>query len=192
MQIMLKTALIVGSVRRDRQGIKVARWITKKLKERSHEVFFIDPLELDLPLLDRMYKEMENPSEKMVTLRNNINTAEGYIAVTPEYNHSTSSALKNTLDYFLEEYYFKPSAIVSYSPGMFGGINAAQQLRLIFAELGAPSISSSFSIPRVHKVFSENGELLQDEYNKRINKFLEEFEWYVKALRAQRAKGTPY
>ncbi len=192
MQIMLKTALIVGSVRRDRQGIKVARWIAKKLKERSHEVFFIDPLELDLPLLDRMYKEMENPSEKMVTLRNNINTAEGYIAVTPEYNHSTSSALKNTLDYFLEEYYFKPSAIVSYSPGMFGGINAAQQLRLIFAELGAPSISSSFSIPRVHKVFSENGELLQDEYNKRINKFLEEFEWYVEALRAQRAKGTPY
>jgi NAD(P)H-dependent FMN reductase len=192
MQIMLKTALIVGSVRRDRQGIKVARWIAKKLKERSHEVFFIDPLELDLPLLDRMYKEMENPSEKMVTLRNNINTAEGYIAVTPEYNHSTSSALKNTLDYFLEEYYFKPSAIVSYSPGMFGGINAAQQLRLIFAELGAPSISSSFSIPRVHKVFGENGELLQDEYNKRINKFLEEFEWYVEALRAQRAKGTPY
>jgi NAD(P)H-dependent FMN reductase len=192
MQIMLKTALIVGSVRRDRQGIKVARWIAKKLKERSHEVFFIDPLELDLPLLDRMYKEMENPSEKMVMLRNNINTAEGYIAVTPEYNHSTSSALKNTLDYFLEEYYFKPSAIVSYSPGMFGGINAAQQLRLIFAELGAPSISSSFSIPRVHKVFSENGELLQDEYNKRINKFLEEFEWYVEALKAQRAKGTPY
>lgn len=192
MQIMLKTALIVGSVRRDRQGIKVARWIAKKLKERSHEVFFIDPLELDLPLLDRMYKEMENPSEKMVMLRNNINTAEGYIAVTPEYNHSTSSALKNTLDYFLEEYYFKPSAIVSYSPGMFGGISAAQQLRLIFAELGAPSISSSFSIPRVHKVFSENGELLQDEYNKRINKFLEEFEWYVEALKAQRAKGTPY
>jgi NAD(P)H-dependent FMN reductase len=54
--------------------------------------------------------------------------------------------MKNTLDYFLEEYYFKPSAIVSYSPEMFGGINSAQHLRLIFAELGAPSISSSFTI----------------------------------------------
>jgi NAD(P)H-dependent FMN reductase len=75
---------------------------------------------------------------------------------------------------------------------MFGGINAAQQLRLIFAELGAPSISSSISIPRVHEVFSENGELLHDEYNKRINKFLSEFEWYVEALSARRAKGTPY
>ena len=54
-----------------------------------------------------------------------------------------------TLDYFLEEYYFKPSAIVSDSPGIFGGVNAVQQLRLVFAELGAPSIPSSFSIPRL-------------------------------------------
>jgi NAD(P)H-dependent FMN reductase len=54
--------------------------------------------------------------------------------------------MKNTLDYFLEEYFFKPSAIVSYSTGGFGGVNAAQHLRLIFAELGAPSISSSFAI----------------------------------------------
>jgi NAD(P)H-dependent FMN reductase len=65
--------------------------------------------------------------------------------VTPEYNHNTSSALKNTLDYFLEEYYFRPSAIVSYSPGFFGGINAAQQLRLIFGVRGT-SIPSSFSM----------------------------------------------
>ncbi|MGA7370303.1 MAG: NAD(P)H-dependent oxidoreductase [Nitrososphaeraceae archaeon] len=189
---MAKIALIVGSVRRERQGIKVARWIDKKLRGRSHDVYFVDPLELDLPLLDRMYKEMENPSDKMIALKNMIKAAEGYIAVTPEYNHSTSSALKNTLDYFLEEYYFKPSAIVSYSPGMFGGINAAQQLRLIFAELGAPSISLSFIIARVHKVFSEDGTLLDDAYNRRADEFLEEFEWYVEALKAQRAKGTPY
>src|SRR5687768_18614198 len=131
-------------------------------------------MELDLPLLDRMYKEMENPSEKLVELRDKIKNAEGYIPVTPEYNRSTSSALKNTLDYFLEEYFFKPSAIVSYSPGMFGGINAAQQLRLIFAELGAPSISSSFSIPRLYKVFSEDGKLIDEAYDKRVLKFLTE------------------
>src|SRR6478736_8869378 len=107
-----------------------------------------------------MYKEMDNPSQKLVELRNKIKDAEDYISVTPEYNRSTSSALKNTLDYFLEEYYFKPSAIVSYSPGMFGGINAAQQLRLVFAELGAPSISSSFAISRVQNVFAEDGKLL--------------------------------
>jgi NAD(P)H-dependent FMN reductase len=77
-----KIAVIVGSVRCDRQGIKVARWIEKKLQDRNHMVFFVDPLELDLPLLDRMYKEMTNPPEKVVDLRNKINDAEGYIPVT--------------------------------------------------------------------------------------------------------------
>jgi NAD(P)H-dependent FMN reductase len=54
---MAKIALIVGSVMRDRQGIKVARWMEEKLKNRNHTVFFIDPLELNLPLLDRMYRD---------------------------------------------------------------------------------------------------------------------------------------
>ena len=155
-------------------------------------VSFIDPLELNLPLLDRMYKEMTDPSEKMKSLRNKINDANGYLAVTPEYNRSIPSAMKNTLDYFLEEYYFKPSAIVSYSPGMFGGINAAQQLRLIFAELGAPSISSSFTIPRVNKVFDEDGRLMDEAYDLRVLKFLEEYEWYIEAFKNQRNKGDPY
>src|SRR6476646_9458645 len=189
---MSKIAVIVGSVRRDRQGIKVAKWIEKKLLSRNHLVLFIDPLELKLPLLDRMYKEMTDPSKELTDLRYKINDAEGYMAVTPEYNRSTSSAMKNTLDYFLEEYYFKPSAIVSYSPGMFGGINAAQQLRIVFAELGSPSIPSSFTIPRLHKAFSEDGKLIDEAYDKRVSKFLDEFEWYLEAFKNQRAKGTPY
>jgi NAD(P)H-dependent FMN reductase len=99
------------------------------LTVKGHTVYFIDPLELNLPLLDRMYKEMKNPPSKLRDLQNKIKDAEGYLAVTPEYDHSTSAAMKNTLDYFLEEYFFKPSATVSYSAGGFGGVNAAQHLR---------------------------------------------------------------
>ena len=190
---MFKIALIVGSVRRDRHGIKVARWLEQKLKERNHTVFFIDPMELNLPLLDRMYKEMKDPDQKLKDLRAMIKDADGYMPVTPEYNHSTSSALKNTLDYFLEEYFFKPSAIVSYSVGGFGGINAAQHLRQIFAEMGAPSISSSFPVSRVQKVFDDNGKLMDEKYNERVKRFLDEFEWYMEAFKSQREKkGTPY
>ena len=184
---MAKIALIVGSVRRDRQGIKVARWMEKKLLDRSHTVYFVDPLELELPLLDRMYKEMIDPPQKLKDLRAKIKDAEGYMAVTP-----VTPAMKNTLDYFLEEYFFKPSAIVSYSPGIFGGVNAAQQLRLVFAELGAPSIPSGFTISRVMNTFSENGELVDEVYDKRVTRFLSEFEWYIEALKKQREKGTPY
>ena len=189
---MAKIAIIVGSVRQNRQGIKVARWMEEKLKERGHTIYFIDPLELNLPLLDKMYKEIIDPPENLKILRNQIVEADGYMPITPEYNHSTSAALKNTLDYFLEEYYFKPSAIVSYSVGGFGGVNAVQYLRGIFAELGAPSISSSFSISKVQNVFDDAGKLREQLYDKRVIRFIEEFEWYIEAFKNQRAKGTPY
>ncbi len=96
------------------------------------------------------------------------------------------------MDYFLEEYFFKPSAIVSYSVGVFGGIIAAQQLRIIFAELGAPSISSSLPISQVQNVFDEDGKIIDENYNQRVTRFLDEFEWYIEAFKNQRIKGTPY
>ena len=99
---MANIAIIVGSVRQNRQGIKVARWMEEKLKNRDHIVYFVDPLKLNLPLLDKMYKEITNPSENLKQLRNQIVEADGYMPITPEYNHSTSAAMKNTLDYFLE------------------------------------------------------------------------------------------
>jgi len=189
---MAKIVVIVGSVRQDRNGIKVARWMEKKLKERNHDVYFVDPMELNLPLLDRMYKEMEDPPQNLKDLQGIIKNADGYLPVTPEYNHSTSPAMVNTLDHFLEEYFFKPSAIVSYSVGGFGGNLAGNHLRQIFAELGAPAISSMLSISRVQKVFDENGKLLDESYEKRADRFLDEFEWYVSAFKNQREKGTPY
>ena len=97
---MAKIALIVGSVRHDRQGIKVTRWMEQNLIDRNHVVFFIDPIEINLPLLDRMYKEMTNPSEKLIDLHEKIKAAEGYMLVTPEYNHSTSAALKKYIGLF--------------------------------------------------------------------------------------------
>jgi NAD(P)H-dependent FMN reductase len=76
---MAKIALIVGSVRHNRQGIKVARWMQEKLKDRNHTVFFIDPIEINLPVLDRMYKEMTNHSEKLIDIHEKIKAAEGYM-----------------------------------------------------------------------------------------------------------------
>lgn len=189
---MAKIALFVGSVRQDRQGIKVARWLEKKLTERNHTVFFVDPLELDLPLLDRMYKEMKSPSQKITSLQKMIKEADGYVPITPEYNHSVSAALKNTLDYFLEEYFFKPTAIVSYSVGRFGGINACQHLRQIFAELGASAIPSALAIPNVQNVFDADGKLVDQGYDKHVKRFLDEFDWYLEALANQRRNGIPY
>ena len=189
---MAKIVVIAGSVRSERQGIKVAKWIVKKLEGRNNEVSLVDPLSLNLPLLDKMYKEMEDPSETLHNLYHIIKNADGYIVVSPEYNHSVSAALKNTLDYFLEEYFFKPSGIVSYSAGPFGGIVAGNHLRQILAEMGAPAIPSQFPISKVQDVFDKDGMLIDKNYDRRIMRFLEEFDWYVEALSEQRKKGTPY
>ena len=62
---LAKIAVFVGSVRRDRKGIKVTKWIENKLQERNHKVYFIDQMDLDLPLFDRMYKEMDNSSQNL-------------------------------------------------------------------------------------------------------------------------------
>jgi NAD(P)H-dependent FMN reductase len=74
-----KIAVIVGSVRSERQGIKVGNWVVKKLEGRGHIVSLVDPLKLQLPLLDKMYKEMETPSDNLQNLYTIIKEADGYI-----------------------------------------------------------------------------------------------------------------
>lgn len=132
-------------------ALKWQNGLYQNLKQKVTTVSLVDPVELDLPLLDKMYKEMESPPEKLQKLQKIIKEADGCVPITPEYNHSVSSALKNTLDYFLEEYFFKPSAIISYSVGSFGGVTAGNHLRQILAELGTITISSQFPISKIHK-----------------------------------------
>ncbi len=187
-------AVIYGSVRHHRQGIRAARFVINKLQERGHKVDFIDAKAQDLPLLDKMYKEFgegEAP-ENLANLANILKRAEGYVIVSGEYNHSVPPALKNLLDHFQSEYLFKPSAIACYSAGIFGGVRAAVHLRAVLAELGMPSISSIFPVPNVQKAFNENGEPFEEAYHDRIKKFLNEFDWYVDALNVARQKGKPF
>jgi NAD(P)H-dependent FMN reductase len=100
--------------------------------------------------------------------------------------------LKNLLDHFLEEYFFRPSAIVCYSAGQFGGVRAAMQLRMTLAELGMPSIPSLLPIARVQEAFSPAGEPTDPGFERRSERFFREFEWYAQALRQARAEGVPY
>lgn len=186
----LKTAVIYGSARRDRQGIKAARFVVRKLEERQHDVTLVDSLELDLPLLDWMYKEYESGQapERMQEAAEILGAADGFVVVSAEYNHSIPAALKNLLDHFQSEYHYKPSGIVTYSAGPFGGVRALVNLRGILAELGTPSIPSAFPISQIHNAFDADGRPLDDAYDERIVKFLDEFEWYAYALRKARTE----
>lgn len=186
--------VIYGSVRRDRTGIKAARFLVRECEGRGHKATLIDPVERPLPLLDRMYKEHpkgEAP-EVLETLAGEIRSADGYIVVTGEYNHSIPPALSNLLDHFLEEYFWKPSGIACYSASGFGGVRAAMQMRAMLGELGTPSIPSLFPFPKVGESFDDDGTPHDPAYHKRAGKFLGELEWYANALKAARAAGVPY
>ena len=112
--------------------------------------------------------------------------------VSAEYNNGIPPALKNLLDHFLEEYFWRPSAIVCYSAGGFGGVRAAMQLRMTLAELGMPSIPSLLPIPRVGQALAEDGTIKADGTARALPRFLAEFTWYAEALRRQRQGGVPY
>jgi NAD(P)H-dependent FMN reductase len=187
-------SLIYGSVRSTRKGIVAARYLEKKLEERNIRVGFVDPLEYELPLLDRMYKEFAPgsapaPMEKLAQL---FKKTDGFLLLTGEYNHSIPPALKNLLDHFQREYYFKPSAIASYSAGSFGGVRAAVQLRVIAGELGTPSIPSMLSFPKIGGLFDKDLHPVNSKIDRSTERFLDEFTWYLEAFKRRRDEGTPY
>ena len=190
----LHIAILYGSVREARVGIRVVRFLEPALRRRGHTVTVIDPAEKQLPLLDRMYKEYERGSAPQVleNLAQLYREVDGFAIVSGEYNNGIPPALKNLLDHFLEEYFFRPSAIICYSAGQFGGVRAAMQLRMTLAELGMPSIPSLLPVPRVQDAFTPAGDPTDHSFEKRCERFFREFEWYAEALRRARAEGVPY
>ncbi|MGF1553118.1 MAG: NADPH-dependent FMN reductase [Paracoccaceae bacterium] len=187
--------VVYGSVRRDRQGIGLARYLVRRLEARDVAVDLADPAEIALPLLDRMYKEYapgEAP-EPMERLAGMIRRADGVLVVSGEYNHGIPPALKNLLDHFLEEWYFRPAAIACYSAGRYGGVRAAMQLRMTLAELGMPTISSLLPVPAVSDAVSPEGEAREGWLDRATGRFLDELLWWAAAAKARReAVGPPF
>ena len=184
----LRIAVLYGSVRSDRQGIKAARFVEAQARRRGHDVRLIDALEHRMPLLDKMYKEYgkgEAP-DWLEALAPILIAADAYVVVTGEYNHNVPPALSNLLDHFLEEYFWKPSAIVCYSAGSFGGVRAAVVLREMLCELGMSPIPSVLPVPRVQQAFDASGQPTDAAWLARADKFLAELEWYGDALKAAR------
>ncbi len=190
----LTIPVILGSVRADRIGIRAARFLIAQLAARGHAAPLVDPAELALPLLDRMFKEYPagTAPEPLQRCADLFRRADAFLIVTAEYNHGVPPALSNTLDHFLEEYFWRPSAICCYSAGQFGGVRAAMPLRAMLAEMGMSSIPSLLPIPRLQKVVDAQGVPAEPWLAAAAGRFLDELEWHAEALRDRRRRGTPY
>jgi NAD(P)H-dependent FMN reductase len=193
-------AVLLGSVRSERLGDRAAKWVIAQLRARGHEAALVDAAALELPLLDKMWKEIKkNPPAKDAKLHAKLAPlaelyarVDGFCIVSAEYNHSVPPGLTNLIDYFLEEYFWRPSAIVCYSAALFGGVRAAMQLRALLAEVGMPSIPSIQPIPSIATALTKDGVALTQELAEKSGKFFDEFEWYMRSMKAERAKGVPY
>lgn len=191
----LNILVFYGSVRRDRKGINAAKFVVQEFVKRGHRVELVDPKETNLPLLDLMYKEYPpgQAPQKMEELAQKIKAADAFVVVSGEYNHSIPPALSNLMDHFLEEYFFRPSGIVCYSAGRYGGVRAAMQLRAFLAEIGTVTIPSLFPIPKVQDAFDQDGIPRDEKMYRYIKTFLDEMEWYAFALKEGRLKRErPY
>lgn len=180
-------SVIVGSVRMGRMGDKVANAIKMHMEKKGYKINLIDPLQVsELQTLKIPNQYNPNPSEEMKKVSSMLLESDGFILVTPEYNHSYSGTIKNVLDNFMPEYARKPFGIVSYSAGLFGGIRANEMLRPIVSELNGVATPVPFMVSGVNDAFDEKGEFKDKTYYERMNEFLKDFDWYLIALKEAR------
>lgn len=185
-----------GSYRSDRMGIRLADFVVAGLRARGDDVELIDAKALDLPMLDRMYKEYPRGTapatlEKLAT---QIRAADGFVFVTGEYNWGIQPGLKNLTDHFLEEWFWRPAAIASYSAGRFAGARAALAWHGTLSEMGMVVTSSSLAVGPIAQALSENGEAIGEggkQLNRAFPRFVDDLTWWAEAARAQRAKQKP-
>lgn len=144
---MIKVAIIVGSTRPGRKADAVARWVHGIAKKRSDAQFeVVDIQDFNLPLFDEPVPPSLNQYSKPHTKAwaAKIDSFDAYVFVTPEYNHSTSGALKNAIDYLYKEWNNKAAGFVGY--GSTGGTRAVEHLRLIVGELQIADVRAQVAL----------------------------------------------
>lgn len=186
---MYKITILYGAIREGRLSIRAARAIETALKNTGKaDVTFIDIKDYNLPVMENRLKDMENPPANLLELSDKLSGADGIVFVTPEYNNSYSGALKNTIDYFTKEWGKKPIGIVCGSNGKQGGINASNLLQLLILAIRAFPMPQKLLVPELDKSLDENGKPLNDITAKNLDKFVEEYLWFVEAISAQNKK----
>ena len=194
---MTKNVLVFyGSYREPRYGIRLARFAISRLQTRGLDVEFIDARALNLPMLDRMYKEYPSGTapEAMERLAGKIKAAHGFVFVCGEYNWGVQPGLKNLTDHFLEEWFWRPAAIMSYSAQRAGGARANYSWHGILSEMGMVVISSSITIGPVREALDEEGSPIGASgayLEKAFPRFTDDLIWWMEAAEAQRLRRPP-
>ncbi len=185
-----------GSYRSDRQGIRLAEWLVRAFAERGAEPELVDAKALDLPMLDRMFKEYPDGDAppKLKELAGKIKSADAFVFVTGEYNWGVQPGLKNLTDHFLEEWFWRPAAIASYSTGRLAGVRAGLAWHGTLSEMGMVVVSSSIAVGGIGSAFDEGGEPKGESgvaLTRAFPRFADDLGWWSQAAKAQRDRAAP-
>ena len=170
--------VILGTPRQGRASEHVARFVLGEVAKRDGvETELIDIRDLNLPVTDAG-ESIKDPGFSAAVAR-----ADALIIVAPEYNHGYPGLLKHALDTNLKEYIHKAVGICGVSAGSFGGTRVIENMLPVMRELGLVTIFWDGNFSSVQNIFDSDGNLLEEAYIRRIDKFLKELIWMAKVLR---------
>src|ERR1700750_1424431 len=179
-----RVLVLYGSYRSDRLGIRLAQFVVEGLRARGDDVELIDAKAIGLPMLDRMYKEHPKGGapEVLEKLAEKIRTADGFVFVTGEYNWGIQPGLKNLTDHFLEEWFWRPAAIVSYSAGRLSGARAATAWHGTLSEMGMVVVSSTIGVGPIAQTLSAESEPIGEggkALERSFPRFADDLSWWI-------------
>jgi NAD(P)H-dependent FMN reductase len=177
-------------------GIRLAHYLVAQLKARGESAELIDAKEVGLPMLDRMYKEYPAGAApaNMETLARKIRAADAFLFVTGEYNWGVQPGLKNLTDHFLEEWFWRPAAIASYSAGRLSGARSNSIWHATLSEMGMVVISSTLTVGPISQTLDAAGAPTGDAgkaLERAFPRFADDLAWWAEAAQAQRARKPP-
>lgn len=185
-----------GSYRTDRVGIRLADFTVAALRARGADAELIDAKAVDLPMLDRMYKEYPPGSapSAMEALARKIRTADAFIFVVGEYNWGPQPGLKNLTDHFLEEWFWRPAAVISYSPSRLSGVRAATVWHATLSEMGMVVISSTLAVGPIAETLDAQAQPIGragEATGRAFQRLADDLAWWTAAARRQREHQPP-
>lgn len=174
--------IVLGTAREGRRSEKAANFVLQEFqKQEGVETEILDVRDYRLKATDDSgeQKTAKKYSEK-------VTKADGFVIVSPEYNHGYPGELKMMLDMAYQEYNKKPVAIFGVAGGGMGGVRMVEQLRLVAIEFQMVPISKAVYFSNIRKLFDEQGNITDEAYPERLEKAFEELLWYAKLLKAAR------
>lgn len=191
-----RVLVFYGSYRRDRMGVRLADFIVAGMAARGVDVELIDAKAVDLPMLDRMYKEYAPGAAPpaMDALAKKIVAADAFVFVAGEYNWGIQPGLKNLTDHFLEEWFWRPAAIASYSAGRLSGARSNSDWHGTLSEMGMVVVSSTLTVGPIGQTLDVQAQPVGEPGKalvRAFGRFADDLAWWTEAAREQRARKAP-